>query len=257
MAVMTRCGCIDKSQTLTVAPPAADTPNQRARPELDDSPRQREQLQRAGSSSGVYLPPDSPSRNVHRTAGIQAAVAAACGSPPTMRARLVSHSSVPAPLLPRASLSAGMIPRPAPAPQSLARAREAVMADLASNPPPSRRQRGQLDSPVSSVVQSLPQASPSASAAVSQLQRTTSLPASYMSAQSARAGLRRDSPMDPLVEARRVVLKDLADHPVKAGDSSATPGSSARRPSDSYPDTPPHWQVWFVSVSCAHDAPLL
>ena len=72
------------------------------------------------------------------------------------RPRLVSHSSVPAPLLPRASLSAGMVPHTALAKESLARARQAVMADLASNPPPAR-QRPPLDLPVSFVAHAAPQ----------------------------------------------------------------------------------------------------
>ena len=75
---------------------------------------------------------------------------------PRARPRLVSHSSVPMPLLPRASLSAGMVPRTALAGESLARARQAVMADLASNPP--ARQRPPLDLPVSFVAQAAPQA---------------------------------------------------------------------------------------------------
>ena len=68
----------------------------------------------------------------------------------------------------------------------------------------------------------------------------------YTSAQSARASLRRDSPMDPLVEARRVVLKDLADHPISAApDAGVTPVASAMRAEgdDAYPDTPHQWQV--------------
>ena len=74
---------------------------------------------------------------------------------PCARPRLVSHSSVPAPLLPRASLSAGMVPLSALAGESLARARQAVMADLASNPP--ARQRPPLELPVSFVAQAVPQ----------------------------------------------------------------------------------------------------
>ncbi len=181
----------------------AEIPSHRARPELDDSPRQREQLHRTASSSGAFLPPPSPDRAARRGHVAAAAAATAFGSPPTSRLvwnqyyalkawnkgpvgfvvhapydvhaylrrhmsknetwclpcarpRLVSHSSVPMPLLPRASLSAGMVPRTAPAGESLARARQAVMADLASNPP--ARQRAPLDLPVSFVAQPAPQA---------------------------------------------------------------------------------------------------
>jgi len=82
------------------------------------------------------------------------------------------------------------------------------------------------------------------------LLRSTSLPMPYTSAQSARASLRRDSPMDPLVEARRVVLKDLADHPVTAApDAGATPAASITRAEgdDAYPDTPHQWQVYYCA----------
>ena len=63
----------------------AEIPSHRARPELDDSPRQREQLHRTASSSGAFLPPPSPDRAARRGHVAAAAAATAFGSPPTSR----------------------------------------------------------------------------------------------------------------------------------------------------------------------------
>ena len=64
----------------------AEIPSHRARPELDDSPRQREQLHRTASSSGAaFLPPPSPDRGARRGHVAAAAAATAFGSPPLSR----------------------------------------------------------------------------------------------------------------------------------------------------------------------------
>ncbi len=60
--------------------------------------------------------------------------------------------------------------------------------------------------------------------------------------------------MDPLEEARRVVLKDLADHPVSAAPDAAgvDPAAGVMRAEgdDAYPDTPHQWQV--CTIACDH-----
>lgn len=100
----------------------------------------------------------------------------------------------------------------------LAYVRQAVMTDLATNPAPPADAvpLSQHRSASDSAHLQLPAFGQSGEAG-RHLQRSYTAPVAYSSAAAAVACLRRDSPMDPLVEARRVLLHDLAERPSTTG----------------------------------------
>lgn len=220
--------------------------------EPDDSPRQREQM-RGGARSWQRSAPSSPERALLRQRGAagggtlrRIGITRQVSSPgggTLRRIGITRQSSSPEVPLPRSSRAAtGQLPggqaaaassaaRADPASaqipgSSLAAARQAVMTDLATNPPP-----GPLTGPPQAPhargsAARLPE--PWAEHAGRGVQRFTTGSVTHDSGASAMAALRRDSPMDPLLEARRVVLHDLAERPGPSSGYSRSGGPGAQ-----------------------------